>query len=353
MTLPSIYINNINGEITKNAYINCELKIDDVYMQATIKGRGHSTWTFPKKPYNIKFEEPVNLLGLGDHKKWILLANWMDATSMRNRLALELANRIMGYVSKCNFVNLYMDNVWCGLYLLCEPIYEFDYLVEFDTAVDLDDIYFETNLGYKCNVKEPSVNEGDEGFLYIQNLINTIESDITNNNLQKMDLRSFVDYFLIQELTGNEELKHPKSAYMWQNKNGKLYAGPVWDFDWGTFNSTHEGFLCSKYEKYMWYHILLESPEFKRLLKLRWCEVKSIIPGVLSFGEEQKTLIKDSVQLNNERWPIKEVWDGWVEEGFDEYPNGDPELDFETSYNNISNWLTTRVSQIDTLISNL
>ena len=363
MDIPEIFINNINSEITKESYIDCNIQIFKngvriVNKPTTIKGRGHSTWMFPKKPYNIKFSEKIKLLGLGTHKKWILLANWMDNTSMRNVISLELASRIMPYVSKYIYVKLFINNEYQGLYLLCEPIEDFDYLVEFNSVIDDDDVYFETsNFGYKCIVKEPSVTNDSTDFLNVKNTINNIESNLTSGNFTelftKIDLRSFVDYLLIQELVGNEELQYPKSTYMYINKNGKFCAGPVWDFDWGTFIADDNNFLFRKYEKYMWYHKLFESQEFINLLKLRWNEVKSITSGILQFGDEIKTEISEEVKTNNAMWPIKDVWETLVAQGFDLYPNGNPELDFETSSENILNWFQNRVNKLDTLISEL
>ena len=40
-----------------------------------IKGRGNSTWGYPKKPYALKLEEKDEILGMPSHKRWILLAN--------------------------------------------------------------------------------------------------------------------------------------------------------------------------------------------------------------------------------------------------------------------------------------
>ena len=356
MSLVNIYINNGDSQITKESYTDCNIIIDDINTSATIKGRGNSTWAYPKKPYNIKFLEKTNLLGLGEHKKWVLLANWMDVTSMRNAIALELANRIMPNVPKYRFVKLYLNNIYQGLYLLCEPIEDFDYLFKFDITDDPDDIYFTTlGFNYKCNIKEPDITLDSPEFLNITNLINDVERLLLSNNFTdvatKIDLRSFIDYLLVQELVGNEELQHPKSAYMYVNKNGKICAGPVWDFDWGTFVADDNNFLFRKYRNYMWYHKLFESQEFINLLKLRWNEVKSIIPSMLSFCEECKNTISQEVEINNEMWPIKDIWNE-VMPG-DAYPNGDYELDFETSYQNIINWFRNRVNQIDNIITEL
>lgn len=363
MDIPKIFINNVDGNITKESYVDCKLQISNngigsLPKSATIKGRGHSTWMFPKKPYNIKFSKKVNLFGLGKHKKWVLLANWMDNTSMRNIIALELANRIMPNVPKYKYVELYMNDTYQGLYLLCEPIEDFDYLVEFNSVVDVDDVYFETsNFGYKCTVKEPSVTNDSIEFLNIRDSINNIENILVSGDFTelstKIDIRSFIDYILIQELVGNEELQYPKSTYMYKNGNSKFFAGPVWDFDWGTFITNDNEFSFTKYDKYWWYHKLFQSQEFINQLKLRWNEVKSITSGILQFGNEIKTEISEEVKTNNAMWPIKSVWDDMVAQGFDPYPNGNPELDFETSSQNMLNWFQNRINQMDSLISEL
>ena len=57
-----------------------------------IRGRGNSTWTFDKKPYAMKFEESVNLFGMGKNKHWVLLANRLDTTLMRNKHTLQKRN---------------------------------------------------------------------------------------------------------------------------------------------------------------------------------------------------------------------------------------------------------------------
>ena len=57
----------------------------------SIRGRGNSTWSYPKKPYNLKLDEKAEILGMPKHKRWVLLANWMDRTLLRNRVAFQIA----------------------------------------------------------------------------------------------------------------------------------------------------------------------------------------------------------------------------------------------------------------------
>lgn len=88
-----------------------------------IKGRGNATWTYAKKPYNIKFDKKTSLFGMDKAKKWTLLANYTDKTMLRNTVAFELAEAAgIEYTSECVFVDLYINEEYYGNYLLCESV---------------------------------------------------------------------------------------------------------------------------------------------------------------------------------------------------------------------------------------
>ncbi len=88
-----------------------------------IKGRGNASWTYAKKPYNIKFDKKTDLFGMGKAKKWSLLANLVDKTVMRNSVALSLADELgIPFASKYIHIDLYVDNEYYGNYLLCESV---------------------------------------------------------------------------------------------------------------------------------------------------------------------------------------------------------------------------------------
>lgn len=58
-----------------------------------IKGRGNSTWNYPKKPYQIKLADKADLLETGEapESTWVLLANYCDETLLHNTLTYALA----------------------------------------------------------------------------------------------------------------------------------------------------------------------------------------------------------------------------------------------------------------------
>ncbi|MBR5533442.1 MAG: CotH kinase family protein [Ruminiclostridium sp.] len=88
-----------------------------------IKGRGNSTWSYPKKPYQIKLDEKFDLLEAGESPEstWILLANYCDPTLLHNTITFDLAQAMdMTYTHNSKPVDLYYDGEYRGSYLLCE-----------------------------------------------------------------------------------------------------------------------------------------------------------------------------------------------------------------------------------------
>ncbi|MBR2409592.1 MAG: CotH kinase family protein [Lachnospiraceae bacterium] len=96
-------------------------------VNAEVKVRGNWTTSYDKKPLRIKFEESVSLLGLNDgatFKNWLLLAEYKDASMLRNKTALSLASELLAkdglYVSDAEFVEVIINGQYWGVYLLAE-----------------------------------------------------------------------------------------------------------------------------------------------------------------------------------------------------------------------------------------
>lgn len=88
-----------------------------------LKARGNSTFTYAKKKsYQIKLQTPADLLGNQEQvKTWVLLANYFDATQMHDKLIKDLAAKLgLAYTASCDWVNLYYDGVYRGIYLISE-----------------------------------------------------------------------------------------------------------------------------------------------------------------------------------------------------------------------------------------
>lgn len=319
----------------------CNIRIIDtkgkenLNVTTSVRGRGNSTWKYPKKPYAIKLDSKAEVLGMPKHKRWVLLANWLDRTLLRNDVALEMARQTMAWAPRGEFVEVYLNGTHLGNYYLCEQIkvdknrvnvdelkddsdftnssvISGGYLLEFDTYGPKDEInYFYTDYKkFPVTIKEPDedviTSWTHPGFLYIQGYVNEVETLLKdkapwNQICEKIDITSFIDFWFIYELAVNREIKHPKSAYMHKKRDGKLYAGPVWDFDYATFRILD---IVPANGEHLWYGELLQYPEFKAAVKSRWREHKALFESIDGYILRQAELIRKSNEVNIEMWPI-------------------------------------------------
>lgn len=88
-----------------------------------IKGRGNVTWEYEKRPYNIKLDQSADLLGMGKAKGWCLLANYLDTSLLRNRVAYDLAEETgIDFTMDTRQLDLYINGEYKGTYLLTEKV---------------------------------------------------------------------------------------------------------------------------------------------------------------------------------------------------------------------------------------
>ncbi len=89
---------------------------------ASIKLRGNSSAHQEKRPFKLKLDTKADLFGMGKNKHWVLLANWYDRTNLRNVLSYEMFGRLGMWYCQSEWVELYYNGEYCGLYQLCESI---------------------------------------------------------------------------------------------------------------------------------------------------------------------------------------------------------------------------------------
>ena len=373
-----------NCEITsKTEWVDeCTIEITDAQgkelMKSTtaIKGRGNSTWRYPKKPYALKLDSKAEILGMPKHKRWVLLANWMDRTLLRNDVAFEMGRRTMEWAPRGQFVELFLNGKFLGNYYLCEQIKidkmrvnvdkideETDfsnasqisggYILEFDVFGPEDEInYFYTSVKkYPVTIKEPDeeviTSWNHPAYEYIKGYVNRVEQILEEdkNKLEKwsevaslIDVQSYIDWWLIHEVAYNIEARYPKSCYMYKKRDGKLYAGPVWDFDWETFRPDNNEL---KVVSCLWYGYFFRYPEFKREVVSRWAEVKDLLLAIDEYIMSQTECIRYSNEINFAKWPIS----GDV--------NGDEKLTFDQAIENMRAGYSNRLRLIDDFVGTL
>ena len=91
-----------------------------------LRGRGNWTWQWPKKGYQIKLENRVDLLDTGDSanraRTWVLLGEGLDSTLLHNRITSDMAKELGLTAMDSEFVDLFYDGEYRGTYLLSEKV---------------------------------------------------------------------------------------------------------------------------------------------------------------------------------------------------------------------------------------
>ena len=348
--LPLIIINTENSTEpnTKKNYTKCQIiiinnNIINLNQTASIKLRGQSTSTYPKKPYKIKFDKKQEILGFsGKYKKWTLLANYLDKTLMRNILAFKISEIIgLEFTPRCEPVDLIMNNNFRGNYLICDQIEVNEgrvdiekisednetggYLIEIDARAASEEKYFKTDKGILIEIKYPDsddITEAQEK--YIKNFMNTLETNVYNGNLSYIDLNSFYKYFIIQEYCG--DIDTVLSSFHCTKRKGddKLYFGPVWDFD-RSFDNDIRLIPTNKKPKFALYYgdtygttrdfilTILNTTNIMNNINKTWNEMKENglnFQMLKDFLEEKKNLLYESAILNNLRWYNSKIGEG-------------------------------------------
>ena len=131
--LPVVYVDTEGGQgiYSKEDYVKASLKIQGTEqydgldaVACDIRGRGNTTWYWPKKPYLLKLAEKQSIFGMPKHKRWILLANFMDRTLMRNLVSMKVASMMsnLAWTPGCVPVELVLNGKHMGSYLLIEQV---------------------------------------------------------------------------------------------------------------------------------------------------------------------------------------------------------------------------------------
>lgn len=299
-----------------------------------IRGRGNTTWGWDKKPYALKFEKKTSVLGMPKHKRWVLLANAMDRTMIRNRVAFKVAQQTsLAWTPRNEFAEIFLNGKHLGCYLVAEHIKVDEnrvnitelspednegealtggYLFELDFHFD-NEWQWRTPRNIPFAIKSPDEEDlTPEQFQWAQEYINSLEGLLYSEDYLSpergyanyIDQQSFIDYWLVFEVCLNHEIGNPGSVYMYKDRGGKLHAGPIWDFDWGTFS--YNVSTSAKGKIYLtgvlWYGRLFRDAEFKALAKERWAEIYPRLQNLLGFIDEQEEYLALSAQRNFALW---------------------------------------------------
>jgi len=374
--LPIVYLSTDNDAVidSKDDYVQGNVSLDggryaDSLQQTgmKIRGRGNSTWyTHPKKPFQMKFNDKTSFLGMPADKKWLFLAEYSDKTMLRNKIAFE-----MGYISKLDwtpqsaFAEVYVSGEYNGTYNITQKVEESDhrvvlgdtgYLLEIDQLdrLDADDVYFYTS-DFLINVKEPSIDLASEEYFYINDLINEFETVLHSSQFKDplsgyakfIDIDSFIDWYLISEITKNVDSKYFSSIYLNVMPGEKIKMGPLWDFDlsFGNVDYADSQFAAGFWVKdHPWYSRLFQDDAFVIKINERFKYFRSNQTAILNKIDQQAEALKWAQQENDDKWQTMGVY---------VWPNPVVLASYDEEVAHLKDWYTRRMNWLESAFENL
>lgn len=367
-----------------------------------IEVRGHFSAIFPQKPYAIETRDAdqnelnVPLFGFPEEHDWVLLANYNDKVFMRNVLAFKLFNEMGHYASRTRFCEVMVNGAYQGIYIFGEKIkrdndrvdiaklepdensgepmtggyiFKLDY---WDWTNSWQSAYhpighstFDVHYVYEYPKPEAITIQQKA---YIKSYVNTFESALYNQNIHDstagyfryMDMTSFIDYFLVNEVSRNND-GFKKSFFMFKNRDGidkRINLGPVWDFDWA-WKNIDECYIFAHTDGSGWaykvndcypdvhspgWHIrLLQDTIFANALKCRYEDFRTNILNtdtLFNWIDSTVTYLWEAQQRHYERWPILGLNVGAP-------VVGPIPTTFEGEIQDFKNWIQLRMNWLD------
>ena len=324
-----------------------------------IETRGNTSQTLPKKPYGLTTLQADNLtnnnvsiLGMPEENDWILNSLAYDQTGMRDVLAYELSENIGQYAPRRAYCEVVINGDYKGLYVFMEKIKADKGRVNIEQIDSLCNSYPDVTGGYiikadKSDPGEPEawiMNGNDfwdfEYYVhyihhypkpeniteaqhdYIKSVFFDLDAEaeshdesITEGYPSVIDIPSFVDFMMIGEYTSNVDV-YGCSTFFHKDRNGKLRAGPVWDYNlcfgydefgdrsrydvWQFYNGSQDG---SKF----WTELFFNCPTFRCYFAKRWNELSAIGQPLNYLSVEERinyydNLISEAILRDNQRW---------------------------------------------------
>ena len=344
---------NYLSDINNPAFLNYDGRI-------SIETRGSTSQEFwEKKPYGLTTLQAdnvsnnnVSILGMPKENDWILNNLAFDQTGMRDVLAYELSERIGQYAPRRVYCEVMVNGDYRGLYVFMEKIKADKDRVNIVKMDASDNNYPEVTGGYITKADkttggdpvawtmqeyggswwwptqvsfihhEPKPNEVTQRQnQYIHQVFLDLESTANQHNTSVaygfpsiIDISSFVDFMMIAEYSSNVDV-YSLSTFFHKDRNGKLRAGPVWDYNLA-FGHDEFGYR-SRYDVWQFdnednkgpkfFKDLFDTEEYRCYLSRRWNELTE--PGqplnydvVCARIDEFDALITEAIGRDNQRW---------------------------------------------------
>ncbi len=350
--------------------------------EISIEVRGESSSEFPKRSYRfetiysldtIETDTNVALLGMPADDDWILFGPFHDKSQFRNKMILELGQRLGYYQPRSKFCELIMNGEYLGLYRLSETIKQNAQRVNIARLREEEITGIDVTGGYIMRLDKDVLNNVEvvypkadriqpEQTEYIYSFLDTCLSVIYSNDFMNPDIgfrkymsdTSLADNLVINELTKNADA-YLYSTYFYKDRadrDNRIKFGPLWDYDLAFGNSRFQQADLT----YGWQfdinmrlpvNRLLQDVEFVELFQNRWHELRQGMlhnDSLFAMMDSMANYIQEPRERNYVVWPV-------ISE-FLFFPNYISQT-YEEEIQNIKNWITERTQWIDDNIDNI
>ncbi len=407
--LPIVYFNTEGKEIVDDPRIIIQMEIawkgegetnstsdprTHFNGKINIEIRGSSSQMFPKKSFGfeLKDEEEQDmdfpLLGLPEEEDWILYAPYSDKALIRNVLTFTLASQFSNiYSSRCRFVELFINEKYEGIYVLMEKIKRDKNRVDIAKLKTEDIEGEELTGGYIVKIDKTTGSGGDgwhseykndngnrtfyqydypksediqpEQKQYIENYIEDFETavhfqnhDTVTGYMSYINSESFFDMIIMNEISRNVD-GYRLSTYLYKDKNEKLTAGPLWDYNLSFGNANYyNGWETNGLQVFedlggdhwgnpFWWLIMMTDAHFTNPFNCRWETLREnqlSDERIFAVTDSLISFIGEAATRNFERWPIlgEYIW-----------PNYFVGNTYVSEVNWMKNWMTDRLANLD------
>ncbi len=368
--------------------------------------RGQSSAGYPKTSYRIELWDHMSedadhaVLGMPEESDWALIASYVDRTLIRNAFVYSLGRDIGMASPGFRFAEVYINNEnravraedYQGVYLLVETIKNAKNRLDLRQLRSTDTQLPEISGGYifkfdwaaseeptlECTGSEMLIGSfsGDFGTFsdfsgtcwtnlevvdpdplgveqenwitqYIQDFHDRLHQVPIGNYSELVDIDSFVDLFIINELTRDVD-SYTRSAYYYKERDEPIKAGPLWDYDHSLnvgidISCDVEGWqVTQRVGANDWYYILLEDDAFMAKVAARWLSLRQGLLSAEEINQRIDTLtspLQQAAERDLALWPV----DG-IAEVFSQIP---PESTWEGQVEAMRNWIHQRMAWLD------
>ena len=353
-------------EIPSRLQIYGEKVPESEVLELTVRGRGNSSFKMPKYGMKLEFEDKVSLFGMPKSKDWALVANFGDKTHLRNYMMMRLSEWLGAtYTPKMQFVELYLNRNYMGLYLLTETVKvaknrvnieknDTTFLVEKEDIKKYDPPYVITDdFQYIYHIKSPK-EPSEESLQLLSDHLNSFENFLTHQYryshdeiLKWIDLEDYLLFYWVQEYSKNEDGNYARSVFFTWTKGEPIHFGPLWDFDLAFGNASREQnqnpedwyIRAYRLNRYIMNNSLVDSAAsaYWRMHRDTFYELIDSIPVY-------RSIIERAIENEYRRWPVMQNTENWALK--------DPYDSYDEAVETMVDWMKKRYQWIDREINN-